>query len=415
MPPPSRFSLEEEVGQCLLGGFEGKGPSRSLLERIRAGRLGGVILFSRNLESAEQLLSLTLTLQEAAAGSRPTGARRPLPLLVAIDEEGGAVSRLSAEFTHFPPAALFGRAGEAAFARQAAAATARELRAAGVNVNLAPVLDLATNPACTVIGERSYGADPGAVARLGVAAVAGLQAGGVASVVKHFPGHGEAEVDPHRALPRVGTPARLLRERELLPFREALDPRLPAGGAAGVMVAHAVYEDLDSGRPASLSAAIIGDWLRQELGFRGLVVTDDLEMGAIADAAEGARLALTAGADVALLSASEEKQEAAFETLLAAARSGELPAARLDRAARKVAALKARYCEPLERALATREEKRAALAKVVGCGEHRSLREAVLRAAGGHAAPGGGPQAAGRLGTPGREPAPPGSPGQPGL
>lgn len=361
----------ERAGQHLIGGFPGTAPPPPLLERIAAGRLGGVILFKRNIESAGQLLELTHALQRAAAGS-PLG----LPLLVAIDQEGGRVSRLSGDFTLLPPARNLGRLGDAALAREAARAVGRELRAAGVNLNFAPVLDLLTNPGCAVIGDRAFGDDPETVSALGAAFVAGLQEAGVAACAKHFPGIGSMAPDPHETLPSSPLGLDGLRGRELIPFRRAF---APGADAASAMAAHALFPRIDAERPASLSPRFLRDLLRGEMGYGGLIVTDDLEMGAIPDPVAAAWESLLAGADLALICHSEEMQERAWGRIEEGLRREEIAPEAQRNSLRRIEAAKARYAPPARDFvrpgdLARRHREREA---VVGCAAHRAVREKV--------------------------------------
>ncbi len=368
MAPFGRLSLEEKVGQLLMGGFPGPEPPDEFLRRIRGGKLGGVILFSDNYTSPEGIYSLIERLQEEAA-SGP----HPFPLLIALDQEGGAVRRLGEPFTPFPSASLFGAIGDAQLVRECAAATARELRSVGVNMNLAPVVDILSEPGAKLLAERSFGGSAELVARLGVAAVAGYQSEGVAATAKHFPGHGATTVDSHEALPRVDTSLDILLNRELLPYRALMAPELPGGGAAAIMAAHVVFESVDFERPASSSARILGELLRGELRFRGLAMTDDLEMGAIGDPLRAAGEAVIAGADMVLVAKDKALQEGAYEAILKAAERGALRKRRLEEALHRVAALKGRYAERLQEGRDLKE--------VVGCDAHLRLREEALRKA----------------------------------
>ena len=368
--PPA--TPEQRAGQHLMGGFPGTSPPLSLLERIGAGRLGGGILFKRNIESAAQLPDLTHPLQRAAARS-PLG----LPLLIAIDEEGGRVSRLSTDFTLLPPARNLGRIGDPGLARAAARVVGAELRAVGVNVDFAPVLDLLTNPECTVIGDRAFGEAPAAVSVLGAAFITGLQETGVAACAKHFPGIGSMAPDPHETLPSSDLSLDDLRGRELIPFRSAFAPGLPGGGAATVMAAHALFARIDPERPASLSPRFLRDLLRREMGFGGLAVTDDLEMGAIADAGRAAWESLRAGADLALICHTEATQERAWELIAEGLKAGEIPPHEQMDSFRRISEAKARYAAPAvshhseQSDLARRHRERE---RIVGCAAHRAIR-----------------------------------------
>src|SRR5881296_1161666 len=275
-------------GRALAVGFEGTRVPDDLVALAEHAGLGGVVLFARNCPNLETVLALT-------AAARKLGP----DVLVLLDHEGGRVHRLPPPFTRFPAAAVVGRAGDPTLAAQVARAMARELRAAGFDSGLTPVLDCLTNPASTVIGDRAFGADPDTVAACGVAFVEAALAGGLIPVAKHFPGHGRTPVDSHLGLPDVDAPLAALWATELLPFRRAL-----RAGCPSVMVAHVRYAALDPELPASLSSAVITDLLRNRLGFDGLVLSDDLEMRAVATTwgvPDAAVRFLEAGGDLALV------------------------------------------------------------------------------------------------------------------
>jgi beta-N-acetylhexosaminidase len=321
-----RGDLERLADGVLLPGFEGTRAPRWLLRRVEGG-LGGVVLYGRNVRDGGQVAGLTGALR--AAGG--------LELLVAIDEEGGDVTRLEAATgSSYPGNLALGVADDEDLTRSVGLAMGAGLAAAGVNLNLAPVADVNANPDNPVIGVRSFGADPGRVAAHTVAMVAGLQAAGVAACVKHFPGHGDTSVDSHLALPTAGGGRDGL-EGALLPFRAAV-----GAGVQAVMTAHILVPALDE-VPATISRRVLTGLLRQELGFDGLVVTDALEMRAIAGTvgmAEGAVRSVAAGAD-ALCVGGEHADEAVVDllagALAGAVRSGRLAEERLAEAAGRVA------------------------------------------------------------------------------
>ncbi len=353
---------ETRAGRRIMAGFEGTAAPSSLLARVRAGRVGGVILFQRNIESAAQTAALIATLQEAALAS-PLEA----PLLVGIDQEGGRVSRLSDDFTIFPAARGFGDAGEPALAREAARVTGTELEAIGVNVNFAPAVDILTNPECAVIGDRAFGESPQVVAQMGEAVTQGLQETGVAACAKHFPGIGDMAPDPHEVLPTSRLTLDDLRTRELEPFRHLIRRTPPAC----VMIAHAVFEAIDETTPASLSPVFLQNILRGELGFRGVAVTDDLDMGAIDDAADAALQSILAGADIALICHSEDAQERAVDAVAKAIRDERLPPEQEEVSSDRIRRLKESYCRP---------NWRKEMLEVIGCVEHRRAHSRILEA-----------------------------------
>jgi beta-N-acetylhexosaminidase len=276
-------------GQLLFAGFPGREVPPDLAERIREGRIGGVVLFARNVGSPDAVRALVDELHGLAPGDAP--------LTVAVDQEGGRVQRLRAPWTEWPPMrALGGHAPEetARFAR----ALALELRAAGFDLDFAPCVDVDSNPDNPVIGDRSFARDPRVVSAHVAAFVRACQSAGVAACAKHFPGHGDTAVDSHLDLPRLGHDLERLREVELPPFRAAIE-----AGVASVMTAHVLFPRLDPERPATLSPAVMG-LLREELGYEGLVFSDDIEMKAVADrfSVEQCSLgALEAGVDAILV------------------------------------------------------------------------------------------------------------------
>ena len=300
-------------------GLPGPRVDAAALELVQDLQVGGVILFARNIEAPEQVWELTRDLQALAL--KASGR----PLLIAVDQEGGRVQRLKTPFALIPPARDLARRGVLEV-EALAKKTAQELRLVGINVNFAPVLDVARGPDCPM-GDRSYSADPEEVARMGLAAIRGYLAGGALPTAKHFPGLGDTVADSHEVLPLAQSPDPA-RQVDLLPFRRAV-----AGGVPLVMTAHLLAPLWDE-RPATLSAIALNKWLRQEVGFNGVIVTDDLEMGAIAGrmtAAQGAREALAAGADLLLIC---QDGQAAWAAAQLVAQDGELSARGLDAAQR---------------------------------------------------------------------------------
>jgi beta-N-acetylhexosaminidase len=320
-------SLDRDVASLLCVGFAGTSPSAEILELIARG-VGGVILFARNLESAAQVAGLTRALKQAAGR----------PLLVSIDQEGGRVARLRAPqgFTELPPMRALGEAGDEALAFEVGALLGRELRAVGIDQDYAPVVDVDTNPANPVIGDRAFSRDAALVGRLGGALARGLQSAGVAACAKHFPGHGDTSQDSHVDLPRLPHALPRLLEVELPPFTA-----LARAGVAAVMTAHVVFEALDPARPATLSPPVLA-LLRERCGFTGCCISDDLEMKAIAAhlplevAAPGA---VAAGVDQLLVCHTPAVQHGAIDLVRRDVEAGHLPRARLAEACARVAAL----------------------------------------------------------------------------
>ena len=322
-------TLTRDALAVLQPGFTGTSAPDWLLRRLGEG-LASVGLFGRNIASPEQLAALTAQLR----------AERD-DVLVAIDEEGGDVTRLEVRTgSSFPGNHALGAVDDVELTREVAAELGRRLAACGVNLNWAPSADVNSNPGNPVIGVRSFGADTALVARHTAAYVTGLQSAGVAACTKHFPGHGDTAVDSHHALPRIDAGLPVLQERELAPFRAAI-----AAGTRAVMSAHILVPALDPDRPATLSPRILTGLLREELGYDGLIVTDGMEMQAIAATygiERGSVLAIAAGADAICVGgglADDETVRRLRDALVAAVRAGELPEERLADAAARVRAL----------------------------------------------------------------------------
>ncbi|RAJ71432.1 beta-N-acetylhexosaminidase [Streptomyces sp. Amel2xB2] len=327
-------SLTRDALTVLQPGFTGTSAPDWLLRHLGEG-LASVGLFGRNIESPEQLAALTAQLREA----RPE-------VLVAIDEEGGDVTRLEARNgSSFPGNHALGHVDDTGLTRDVAHELGRRLAACGVNLNWAPSADVNSNPDNPVIGVRSFGDDPDLVARHTVAYVEGLQAAGVAAVVKHFPGHGDTAVDSHHALPRIDADMTTLRERELVPFQAAID-----SGAKGVMSAHILLPALDESLPGTLSPAALMGLLRASredggLGHTGLIVTDGMEMEAISGTyglERGSVLAVAAGADALCVGGGLSDEETVLrlrDALVRAVHDGELTEQRLADAAARVRSL----------------------------------------------------------------------------
>jgi beta-N-acetylhexosaminidase len=346
---------------CL--GFDGLTVPDHLLPLLEA-ELGGVILFRRNLQDVEQICRLTAGLHAAAAS----------PLLVGVDQEGGRVTRLPSPFLAPPAAAILGAVNDERLTADLARAVGRELKVAGFTWNLAPVLDVHTNPANPVIGDRAFSSDPDRVARLGVAVIQGLTQAGILATAKHFPGHGETETDSHLTLPESPQSGARWRAVEFVPFRRAILAGVPL-----VMVAHLRCPALDPEAPSSLSRAVITGILREELGYDGVVVSDDLEMAAIAarfNPGEAAVRFLEAGGDLILFCQDAARQRTAIAAVEAAVRTRRLPEARLLASLDRIAGLRKRL-----ETTRTPVDVEAARA-IVGAPEHQRLLQTILASAG---------------------------------
>jgi beta-N-acetylhexosaminidase len=326
-------SLERLAGSVLCVGFHAADTAGVPTAELAALGPGGIVLFARNASDADGTRALIERAVEACGGDQPAFA--------AVDQEGGRVARFVRDAAPLPSLMAVGAAADPELAERCGRALARDLRRFGANLDFAPVLDLALDPGNTVIGTRSAGADPDLTGTIGAAIVAGLQGAGIAACAKHFPGHGATAVDSHLDLPVLATDAQTLEERELVPFRRAIE-----AGVRAVMTAHIVTTAFD-GEPATLSRAVLTDLLRGRLGFTGACFTDSMEMGAIArtiGTVPAIVRAIAAGADCALVSHDLDLARTARDAIAAAVRDGELDADRLAEASSRVAALRA-WCQ----------------------------------------------------------------------
>lgn len=323
--PREPISLSQP-GQLMFAGFEGTEVPDDLAELIAAGRVGGAILFARNVCDPEQVRALVAALHAHA----PKNA----PLTVCIDQEGGRVQRLRAPWTEWPPLRRIGARGSLEATRSFARALARELADLRIDLDFAPVADVDSNPDNPIIGDRCFSNDPEEVARHACAFVLALQESGIAACGKHFPGHGDTSVDSHLTLPHLDCDWDRLHAVELPPFRA-----LAKCGVASIMTAHVLLERVDREHPATLSPAAIG-CLREELGYDGLVFSDDIEMAAIADhfpPVELTRLSLEAGTDCLLVCSRADLRLEILDSL------ERLPPTLLEPALRRMAKFKQRY------------------------------------------------------------------------
>ncbi len=328
--------MRQKIGQLLMAGFDGPLPDSHIDRLIRRHHLGGVILFRRNIQTVQQVAELTRSLQACNA------EQTSIPLLIGVDQEGGVVARLEEGVTPLPSALAFRQAGSVRDCEDLTRIANEELRLLGFNVNFAPVLDVNNNRLNPVIGVRAFGETVAEVCEYGLAALRGIHAAGIAATAKHFPGHGDTDVDSHLGLPRVAHDRARLDAVELAPFRAAI-----AAGVDAIMSAHVVFPafEADPDTPSTLSNPVLTGLLRRELSFEGVVFTDCLEMAAIADGigvVEGAVRAFKAGADVLLVSHREDRQVAVIDALVRAVEDGEISEARIDESLARILAMKAR-------------------------------------------------------------------------
>ena len=351
------FTLREKIGQLMMVGFDGVVAPPHILRWLESGRIGGVYLFARNIDTPAQVRRLIDSCRAAAEH----------PILVGIDQEGGTVARLRAGFSESPGALALAASGEPQLAEDVATMLGVEMAALGINWNFAPVADLAHNRENPSVGTRSLSKDATLAGEFVAAQVRGFQRAGIAATVKHFPGLGNTVIDTHVALARVSGSLDYLYRQDLLPFRRAIDDDV-----ACVMVTHVMFEAMDNRFPASLSPRVISGLLREELRYGGAVCSDCMEMKAITNgwgAGEAAVLSLLAGVDMPLYSHSRKRQSDAYEAVLGAAETGRIPISRIDESVARIQALKRRFDLPARPPL-----------NVVDCPEHRALAQKAARA-----------------------------------
>jgi len=329
--------LQQDVGQMIIAGFDGTTLPQSLTQSLQNETLGGIVCFRRNLEEIEQIAALTQSIYDAS----PT-----LPF-VAIDQEGGLVQRIKAPLTVWPPMQRVAETEDANFVAKVGEALNDEIAWLGFNLNFAPVVDIHTEPTNPVIGNRSFGTTPKQVSRYAGAFLGGMAIAGMMPCAKHFPGHGDTAVDTHLELPVLRTDLETLNARELEPFRAMIQAKVPM-----IMTSHILFPALDPTHPATLSSPILNDLLRIRLGYDGIVITDDLNMRAIADhyaVEEIAARGLEAGVDIFLMCQHEERRVALTEALIALGESSSLHRQRIRLAAQRVRNGKKSWLRPWKR------------------------------------------------------------------
>jgi beta-N-acetylhexosaminidase len=330
----SEMTLDEKIGQMLLVGIDGTVLDDQAKRMITEDKVGGIILYKNNITNLSGLVSLINSM-------KMSNSNNPAPLFMSVDQEGGKVSRMPKEYTTFPSNGTVGTHNDAAAAEKMGKLLARAVISAGFNMNFAPVLDINSNPDNPIIGDRSFGNSADRVIKLGIAEMKGIESEDVIPVVKHFPGHGDTSVDSHLALPIVNKTAAQLAKLEWLPFQAAIKE-----GTDAVMVAHILFPMLDPDKPASLSKIIIGEQLRGQMGYEGLVITDDLTMGAIMknyDLATAAIDTVNAGSDILLVAHGYDNEARVLDSLVQNVKNGKIQETRIDESVYRILALKAKY------------------------------------------------------------------------
>lgn len=362
------MTLHKKAGRLMIAGFKGLTMSEEIKGLIHTYQIGGVILFGRNIGTPEQILALTRSLQAEAKAAGYT-----VPLLISIDQENGVVRRLGEGTTIIPGAMLLGAAQDPANARKAGELTGKELKALGINWNLAPVVDINNNPKNPVIGVRSFGEDPQKVSELAKQSMLGMQDARVMTTLKHFPGHGDTSVDSHLDLPVISHNLERLHQVELVPFKQCI-----AAGADAIMSAHVYFPALEgeANLPATLSRSVITGLLREELGFDGVVTTDCMEMDAIAKGigtVNGSVKAVQAGIDLVMVSHIHDLQEQAILKIAEAIERGDIDEAQVDRSIERINHMIANYATWHE------IEKTSSVPAFVGSTEHQQQMKQIYK------------------------------------
>lgn len=360
------MSLEEKIGQLLIVGFPKGATEEDLQDYIDRYKVSGFILFRRNYSDFSTQYALVKSLKER------NSEKNPLPLFISVDEEGGTVSRLPKGGTHFPDARLVGKAGDPQLTYKSGEVIGNELKAAGVNLNFAPVLDIVGSSENKLLVRRAYGSNPDTVSLHGVSFIRGLNSSGVIASPKHFPGHGSTDVDSHGKLPVIDIDEATLQSRELMPFRAAMDNGLDA-----VMVGHLAFPRLDpTGLPATMSRYFLTNILREEMGFKGIAISDEIEMYGYINGKpsieECVVTSFNAGLDVFVIGHTKEIQDRVLKALYDACKDGSISVERLNESVLRIIRVKLKY--ELSDSMEYSPEEAM---KVFGSKEHKTVLEEI--------------------------------------
>lgn len=328
----SKMSLDEKIGQMLMVGIDGTEVDDDFKEFAEEYKFGTVILFGKNITSAEQLVNFTNSIKSTAGD---------IPYIIGMDEEGGLVTRLPDDVLSMPAALTIAGSEDTEYCYNAGYQIGTQITSFGLHTGFSPVLDIWSNPDNTVIGNRAYGKTSDDVCKYGIADMLGLKASGAIPVAKHFPGHGDTETDSHYGLPLVTKTKEELWQSELLPFKSAIENGVPM-----IMAAHILCTELDEKYPASMSKNIITDLLRDEMGFEGVIITDDLTMGAISESysfGDAAVLSINAGCDILSICFGEDNVKQAFTAIKEAVKNGDITEERINESVRRILKLKEDY------------------------------------------------------------------------
>ena len=330
----SGMSLDEKIGQMIIGGISGTTVDAHTKNLISQYKVGGLIFYSNNLVNSQQTVQL---LNQIKSDNVPN----PMPLLLSVDQEGGSVSRLPGGLINFPTNKVIGAINNTQFSYKIGTILGRELKGFGFNLDFAPVLDINSNPNNPVIGDRSFGTNPEIVSKLGIQTMKGIQSQHIIPTIKHFPGHGDTDIDSHLELPIVNKTLTQLKKLELIPFVRAID-----NGADVVMVAHILLPKLDDQFPASMSKKIMTEILRKQLNFKGVVITDDMTMQAVTNHFTIGRAAVEsvkAGSDIILVAHDYNKIVETISSLKTAVQKGEISEQRINDSVSRIIQLKIKF------------------------------------------------------------------------
>lgn len=326
------MTLDEKIGQLFIVGFEGETVNDEIVDLISNRKVGGLILFARNIVNSSQLIELNNSLRKIQSD---------IPLFISVDEEGGLVSRVPNEFEALPSSGEIGNYNSEEISYKVGAIIAKELKALGFNMDFAPVLDINSNPNNTVIGERAFGDNADIVTRLGIKTMEGIRDGGIIPVVKHFPGHGDTDVDSHYGLPIVTKTLDELNSLEFIPFKEAIN-----NGSDVVMISSIILSSIDSENPSTMSEKVMTDILRGDLGFDGVIATDDMTMAAIMDnynLTDAVVMSIKSGADLVLVCHGYDNILNSILAVKDAVNSGIISEERIDESVDRILKLKEKY------------------------------------------------------------------------
>lgn len=328
------MTLKEKIGQMTIIGLDGYTLNEHTMEMIDTYHTGGILVLGGNIKDTTQLLTLVSSIKNY-------NSKKSIPLFFGVDEEGGRVSRIPSEFKRIPSSQHIGKINSEEISYKVGSILAKRAKAFGFNMNFAPVLDVNSNPNNPVIGDRSFGSNPEVVSRLGIQTMKGIQGENVIPVVKHFPGHGDTSVDSHIGLPTVKHDLNRLQSVELVPFIQAINNEADA-----IMTAHILLPEVDPDHPATMSKAILTGLLRDQLNFKGVIMTDDMAMGAIIenyDIGDAAVQAVIAGVDIVMVAHTHDNQLEVMTALYDAVQAGRITEERIDESVYRILALKQKY------------------------------------------------------------------------